>query len=42
MNRRTLIAVFGGAAAWPLVAAAQPVNPNPRIGFLTTNAESDP
>jgi putative ABC transport system substrate-binding protein len=42
VRRRTFIAALGGAAAWPMVARGQQVNPNPRIGFLTTNAESDP
>jgi putative ABC transport system substrate-binding protein len=41
MNRRAFIAALGGAAAWPIVAGAQPDRVW-RIGVLIGVAESDP
>jgi putative ABC transport system substrate-binding protein len=42
MNRRTFISLFGGAAAWPLVARAQQGERMRRIGVLTNLAADDP
>jgi putative tryptophan/tyrosine transport system substrate-binding protein len=42
VNRREFIRVLGGAAAWPRVAHAQPIDRIRRIGALMGPAESDP
>jgi putative ABC transport system substrate-binding protein len=42
VNRRELIALLGGATAWPLAARGQQPNGMRRIGVLMAHAESDP
>ena len=41
MRRRTFIAALGGAAAWPLVARAQPADRMRRVGLLMGYREDD-
>jgi putative ABC transport system substrate-binding protein len=41
MRRREFIAGVGGAAAWPVVARAQPAERVQRIGFLSYTNEND-
>ena len=43
MRRRQFIALLGGAAAaWPLIASAQPADRMPRLGIVTGLSENDP
>jgi hypothetical protein len=42
MRRREFIAGLGGAAAWPLVAWAQPSDRVQRVGVLMAFDETDP
>jgi putative ABC transport system substrate-binding protein len=40
VNRREFITLFGGAAAWPVVARSQQTGKVARIGFLGTSSDS--
>src|SRR5262249_1269263 len=42
MRRREVMALLGGAAAWPLAARAQQRDPMRRIGVLSSQAANDP
>ena len=42
MQRRELLAVFGGMAAWPIMARAQQSERMRRIGVLMAHADTDP
>jgi putative tryptophan/tyrosine transport system substrate-binding protein len=41
MNRRSLIALLGGAATWPLAARALSSDTMPRVGVLAANSENE-
>ncbi len=42
MRRRKVLSLVGSAAAWPMVAQAQPQERLRRIGLLMTSTENDP
>ena len=42
MRRRKFLSLVGSAAAWPMVARAQPLERMRRIGLLMTSTENDP
>ena len=42
MRRRKFLSLVGSAAAWPIVARAQPLERMRRIGLLMTSTENDP
>ena len=42
MRRRKCLGLVGSAAAWPMVARAQPLERMRRIGLLMTSTENDP
>lgn len=42
MRRRELLGVLGSAATWPVTAQAQQTDQPPRVGFVASNAESNP
>jgi hypothetical protein len=41
MRRRDVIALIGGAAAWPLSARAQPRATTPHIGYIWLGAADE-